>query len=324
MLRGDDRHLAHVVRELEVREELARLFGVRLHVRELGVVELSRLLEEFVTHGDLPVVVQERRRPQLLQLDPRETHTPADHLGVARDPLAVTGGLLVARVDRHRERLDEGLPEAALLGHELRVLDGDRGRRAERCERLLVLLGKTLAAVFVHDLKHADDAAVLTLHRESQEAPRAIPAPLVVLRIEARVPVRVRDVDGLAGLSDGARDPDADRLPDLVRAGPERDARPDLVPLAVDDEDGRAVGIEELGRRFGHVPQERVQVGDRHEPARHVENHVKTRPRRHLAVGRSTELGPALGRATLLRHQPSSGMCSRTGPTVSAICSSSI
>src|SRR5207249_9804240 len=61
VLRRDHRHLAHVEREDETREELRGLLGVRLHVRELGLVELSRLLEELVAHRDLAVVVQQRR-----------------------------------------------------------------------------------------------------------------------------------------------------------------------------------------------------------------------------------------------------------------------
>ena len=57
MLRGNDRDVAHVLREDEVREELTGLLGVLLHVLELGLVELSRLEQELIGNRDLAVVV---------------------------------------------------------------------------------------------------------------------------------------------------------------------------------------------------------------------------------------------------------------------------
>src|SRR5205823_11811823 len=60
VLCGDQWHLAHVVWEHEMREEFAGLLGVRLHVCELRIVELPRLLEELVADRDLPIVMQER------------------------------------------------------------------------------------------------------------------------------------------------------------------------------------------------------------------------------------------------------------------------
>src|SRR2546430_6670496 len=110
-----------------MREELSGLFGMRLHVLELGVVELAGLEEELIAHRDLAVVVEERRRTELLELDPFKAERPSDHLGVSRHALAVSSGLLVARIDRHGERLDEGGPQAPLLGEKLRVLDRDGG-----------------------------------------------------------------------------------------------------------------------------------------------------------------------------------------------------
>src|SRR5207302_5672233 len=176
----------------------------------------------------------------------RETHPATDDLGVARHALAVPGGLLVARVDGDRERLDERLPQTLLLRQELRVLDRDRRRCAERGERLLVVGVEALAPFLVAGLEDPDDAAVLPGHREGQQAPRAIPAALVRLGVEARIRVRIRDVDSLARRGDRARDPHTDRLTDLADACAERDAGPDLVLLAIDDEDRRAVRIEQL------------------------------------------------------------------------------
>ena len=131
VLRRDDGHLAHVVRELDVREELAGLLRVGLHVREFVVVELAGLLQVLVAHRDLPVVMKESGRAELLQLDPGQTHPPTDDLRISRHPLAVPGGLLIPRVDRHGERLDEGLPETPLFRDELGVLDRHRSRSPE-------------------------------------------------------------------------------------------------------------------------------------------------------------------------------------------------
>src|SRR5437899_321310 len=324
VLRGHDRHLAHVVRKFEATEKLPGLLGVRLHVGELGIVELARFRQNFVAHGDLAVVVEERRRPKLLELDAHQTHPASDHFRVARDPLAVAGGLLVAGVDRDGESLDQRFPKTLLAGEQLRVLDGDGGRGSERAQRLFVVRGEMLPALLVHDLEHTDDAIVLTGHREGEQASRAIAAALVGLGIEPRIRVCVGYVDRLPRSRDRPRDPDPHRQADLANTRAERDARPELVLLAIDDEDRRAVRIEQRCRRLGHVAQERVQIGDRHEPAGHVQDEVELRPRGHLAVGLPARLRAPLAFASLVRHQPSMGMCSSTGPTVSAICSSSI
>ena len=353
VLSRHDRDVAHVPREFEVREELACLLRVGLHVRELGVVELPGLLEEAVAHRDLPVVVQQGRGPELLEIEPLQSHRLSNDLRVARDPLAVAGGLLVARVDRHGEGLDERLPEALLLGDELRVLDGDRGGRAEGGERFFVQLREGTAAL-VHDLEHADHLRVLPGHREREQALRVIARPLVAVGAPPRVRVRVGDVDRLARLRHRPGDADAHGDPDLADAPAECHARPELVLVAVDDEDRRAVRVEELRRGDRHLPQQRVEVRDRHELSGDVENEVEPVAHAHAAV-RLPVLGtiaslrdaalvarrarpalggpalclaaravPALGLPALFGHQPSSGMCSSTGPTLSAICSRSI
>src|SRR5205807_2906375 len=98
---------------------------------------------------------------------------------------------------------------------------------------------------------------------------------------------------------------------DLADACAERDAGPDLVLLAIDDEDRRAVRIEQLRRSLGHVPQERVEVGDRHEPARDVEDEIQLRSGGDLLVALPTGRPATFARgAAFRRHQPSSGMCS--------------
>src|SRR5437867_12038060 len=105
-----------------MREELTGLLGVGLHVLELRLVKLARLEQELVARRDLAVIVKERGRAELLELDPLESERPPDDLGISRHALAVAGGLLIARVDRHGKCFDERRPESPLLGEELRVL----------------------------------------------------------------------------------------------------------------------------------------------------------------------------------------------------------
>src|SRR5256886_16436937 len=148
---------------------------------------------------------------------------------------------------------------------------------------------------------------------------------MVGLGIEAGVLVRIGDVDRLACGGDGARDADPDRLPNLARACAEGDLRPDLSAVAIDDEDRGAISVEDLGRDRRHVPQQGVQVGDRHETARHIEDEIELGPGCDSAFALAARLDATVApRAALLGHQLSIGMCSSTGPTVSAICSSSI
>ncbi len=241
----------------------------------------------------------------------------------------MTGGLLVARVDRQRERLDEALPQALLLGDELRVLDRDRRRRAERGEEVLVGDRERTTAMFVHDLEDTDDAATVALHREREQALRVVPGEPVGLRVETRVVVGVGDVDRLSRLGDAAGDPDADGKADLARA--ERDARPELAPVAVDDEDRRAIRGEECSGRLGHLMEQGVEVGDGHELARDVEDDVQ-------ALAGAAAIGPlaslrvaALGGAPLAHAALALALFahvteifSSIGPTVSATCSRSI
>src|SRR4029077_5471485 len=249
----------------------------------------------------------------------------SDHLGVPRDALAVTGGLLVARVDRHGKGLDERRPQTPLFRDELRVLDRDGRRRAERAQRLLVVGGELPASVLVDHLEHADDAVVLSGHREREKALRAVAGALVGFGVEARILVGVGDVDRLAGGRDEAGDAHTDGLPDLAGASAEGDPRPDLASLAVHDEDRGAIRVEKLCRHGRHVAKQGVQVGDRHEPAGHVEDQIELRSRGHFAIGPAARLAATIALVSaLVRHQLSMGMCSSTGPTVSAICSSSI
>src|SRR6266513_1025140 len=209
--------------------------------------------------------------------------------------------------------------------HDALPIYRDGGRCSERAQRFLVVGREFAAAVLVHNLEHADDALGLSGHRERQQRLRTVPGAMVRLGVEAGIFVRVGDVDRLACGSDGAGDADTDRLPDLARAGAEGNLRPNLGAVTVDDENGGAVSVEKLCRYRGHISQQRIQVGDRHEAARHIEDQIELGSRCDSTFALASRLDATVAPLpALLRHQLSMGMCSRTGPTVSAICSSSI
>jgi hypothetical protein len=251
----------------------------------------------------------------------------------------VTGGLLVPRVDGRRQGLDQREPEPLLRVHELRVLDGNGRRRRERAEGDLVL-DRELAGGLVDRLEDADDRAVVAGHREGEEIARAEAGAFVVLGVEPRIGVRVGDVDGLAGLRDGPGNADADREADLTDALTGRDARPELLPVLVDDVDRGALRADHRHRRLGDEAQQRVEVGDGHEPPRDVEQGVEISPASACAAlglpplaGQLVALSLLLLRAPLggapVKREPahdgsSKGICTSTGPTLSAIRSRSI
>ena len=85
------------------------------------------------------------------------------------------------------------------------------------------------------------------------------PGAHVDLAIEARVRVRVWDVDRLAGERRLSREALAQSQADLGR-GPLRDARPDLLLLLVDDVEGAALRVDGLGTQLDQAAQIRLAV----------------------------------------------------------------
>src|SRR5205823_5752689 len=150
-------------------ERPLEVVDVPAHGCDDGRVELPRLEKKLVAYRDLAVVVEQRGGADLLELYPLKPERPPDDLRVSRHTLAVTGGLLIACVDRHRERLDERRPETPLLGDELRVLDRNGRRCPERAQRFLVVRRERATPVLVHDLEYTDDAIVLSGHRECEQ-----------------------------------------------------------------------------------------------------------------------------------------------------------
>src|SRR5262249_61233035 len=79
---------------------------------------------------------------------------------------------------------------------------------------------------------------------------------------EAGAGAGVRDVDPLAGLRPRAGDAVAELPPDLPRRSL-GDLAPQLVPLAIEDEEGTAVSVDHLGRLVDDEGKEKIQVACR-------------------------------------------------------------
>ena len=90
--------------EVDVGQHLHRHPFVHAHLRELFRGELARLVEQMVRHDELADVVHQRGEAQPLQPRGRHAELLADVPGVARDPLGVTGGVGILRLERADQR----------------------------------------------------------------------------------------------------------------------------------------------------------------------------------------------------------------------------
>src|SRR2546428_2364032 len=108
----------------------------------------------------------------------------------------------------------------------------------------------------VERLEHADGPARPAPHPDAQHVQRAEAGAQIDGPNEARVGVRVGDVDGLPRERGLTRETLPERKPDLG-GGALRDARPELLLLVVDDVDRAALGIDRLRAQV----DEPAQVG---------------------------------------------------------------
>ena len=250
---------------------------------ELVREELVRLHEDVLAHADLAEVVQERGVAELLEGGGIEADAPevggrrlldraGEAAGEERHPAGVAGGGRVPLLDRDHRRLHEPLEEPLDLRVQERVLDRGRRRPRERSEQLLVLGGEG-AVPPVQRLEHADDLALRVPHRHGEDVPRDVAAAAVHALVEARIRVRVVDPDRLPGRGDRARDPRAERDPDLLRAV--RDLAPELALLAIGDEDRAAIGLGHLRRLVDDEPEQPLELTLRGQRLRDVEDRLE-------------------------------------------------
>ena len=212
--------------------------------------------------------MQQRRVAQLLPLLSRERGAlpAAGRISRARQDVAqahretrhaagVAGGGRIARLDGDDGGADEPLHHLLDLLVQERVVDRGRRLSAQRGEQLLVFIVEGFSILPVERLEDADHLAGDRAHRHAEDAARAIAGLLVDVLIEARVLVRVGDVD-----ADRAGDAASHREADLAHAHSLRDLAPQLAALLVDEEERAAVGLHHAGGGADDQEQQAVEI----------------------------------------------------------------
>ena len=111
----------------------------------------------------------------------------------------------------------------------------------------------------VQHLESSDDLAHLVAHGHGQHVAGAVAGLAVDAAIEPRIAVGVPHIDGVAGESGASGDSQAGvEAQNLVAA--QRHFGPQLVALAVEQENAGAVAIEQVGRFAGDEIEQRAQV----------------------------------------------------------------
>ena len=137
---ADDR--ADVAELVDRREDLRAQLRVHLDQRALVVVERAGLQEDRVRDADLADVVEERAELEALERLTVEPELGADLERGVRDPARMRGRVLVARLERVRERLDRGEERALERLEARRVRDRELGLVGETAQELELALGE--------------------------------------------------------------------------------------------------------------------------------------------------------------------------------------
>jgi hypothetical protein len=126
-----------LVEERDAVDHLDTTRRVQLDGGELGVVERAGLLQQFRWHAELSDVVQHAGVLQHLETVLTHAELLGEHDRRLRDPLAVTAGVVVLRLDGPDERRDGRLVGLVLLAVLLERPPGDEQRREhqQRCDR---------------------------------------------------------------------------------------------------------------------------------------------------------------------------------------------
>ena len=173
----------------------------------------------------------------------------------------MAGGGRVPRFDRHHAGADEALEELLDLVVQQRIVDRGRGLAAQGREQLLVLGGEGLPVLLVQRLHHADHVAIDGAHGHAEDGLGLVAGLLVDVLVEARILVRVGNVDRRVGgghrPGDAAVHGDADLL---HAAQPLRHLGPQLAALAVDEEQGAAVGFDDARAGVDDQLEQPVEV----------------------------------------------------------------
>ena len=105
MMASHDRH--HGIWKIDERQNVGADIDVALHLLELGLRQFAGLVEDVLGHGELPRVVEQRRRFDAFQRRLiRHSERARETERVRLDAPHVAVRHVILGVDRHRERLD--------------------------------------------------------------------------------------------------------------------------------------------------------------------------------------------------------------------------
>ena len=262
------------------------LEGLETRGDELDAVvdglQLGCLVDDVHRGRDLAAIVQQTRDLELVavllrHMEVRErprggaVRGLGQHHGQGRHALAVSARVWALLVDRGVDELDQRLEQDLQLLDQQAVGERDRRLRGERLGEALVFLPERHdpprgGVGGVEQLQHADDVALVVLHRHREERGRPVAGALVEVaragEIEPFLGVGVGHVHGLVRERRVRRDHRVVRLAVAVvqRDGVERHG----VAGAAAHRDGQAVGAHDLELQLvAHQPVERAAVGPR-------------------------------------------------------------
>ncbi len=244
---------------LEAAEDVEADGRVGLHLGELFIRQLARLLQHGVGHTDLADVVKAHAtletNPGSLVLR-RVLHLARDHEGVLRHPLRVAGGVLVPRVYGIGQRPERGQDDFFAVFEQLSVVDDDRGLRGQFGDEVAMVVGEHATDLVVGEEKDAK-RLVAQGDRHTQHRPRierAVASGLSLHRLHER----------LLGRHDLIADVTAEPQRELFRgARVGAEAAPEDQPSRFPQ--GQAADLRRrcLGRTREHLLEHQVQVQGR-------------------------------------------------------------
>ena len=214
-------------------------------------------------------VVQEHQRGGLTVEDlDRTSEDVGDHLVHVHGP----ADLLLDVVEQVQLKgalgeLVVGLLELHVLGDQAAVeegvLEADGGLGGEGLEKLDIVVVKGLTAALVERLEHSDAAAAVVFQGDGYDRAGLVARRPIHVLEEPPVVVGVPDVDRFGVLSDPAHEALPHGQADLV--GTLGDLAPNLVGVAIDQEEGGPVGVHDPGDRGDDEVEELVSIEGRGE-----------------------------------------------------------
>lgn len=194
-----------------------------------------------------------------------------DDLRVVEDLLDdVSDGLRLVQCAAHLDEAAELPRQVERRLVEARVVQRDAAEDVERLHHLDVVLVERAPVDAVDHLRDAADLAPVVVDRHREDRPRPEASGEVDRLVEARVVVRVGDVDEVARLRGVPDDAAVDRQPERL-VEPAVEARDELLLGRVDEEERAPLRVEQLARALHDRRDEDVDVEDAADDLRNLE-----------------------------------------------------